>query len=125
MSSGTFPVERTRPLRLRPAGYDLTSGKSRTHYARAMDGASIFWLGAAVLSALIAFLVGWPAYRDYRQREERERNAARYLAWRGRAREARSRTPGALNSDERRRLWIAGALAVVAVVCLVAFFTLT
>jgi hypothetical protein len=82
------------------------------------------WLLVAIGSGAGAYLSGWPAWVGYRSREARDLNAERYLAWRGRA----DRRPSAslregMTGAERRRLWIAAALGVVAVFCLVGFFT--
>jgi len=82
------------------------------------------WLLAAIGSGVGAYLAGWPAWIGYRSREARDLNAERYLAWRGRA----DRGPSAslregMTRAERRRLWIAAALGVLAVFCLVGFFT--
>lgn len=80
------------------------------------------WLIGTLGFSGAAYLVGWPAWRGYQAREARDLNAERYLAWRGRAdRSAPSASEG-MTGEERRRLWIAGALAVAALVCLVAFF---
>ncbi len=82
------------------------------------------WLLATIGSAGAAYLVGWPAWTGYRSREARDLNAERYLAWRGRAdrNRAGSLSEG-MTGEERRRLWIAAILGVVAVFCLVGFFT--
>lgn len=84
----------------------------------------LFWLAAAIVAGAAAYLVGWPALRGYRARETRDLNAERYLAWRGRARTGRSApsTREGMTGEERRRVMIAGALAVVAVASLIAFF---
>jgi hypothetical protein len=80
----------------------------------------------ALLAAAGAYLVGWPAWTSYRQREARDLNAERYLAWRGRASPPGS---GSLNEGltgaERRNLWLAAGLGAVALACLVAFFAIT
>jgi hypothetical protein len=82
------------------------------------------WLGAAIAAAGGAYLVGWPSWTAYRARAARDLNAERYLAWRGRAPRGAARSTGeGPTGEERRRLWIAGALAVAAVFCLVGFFT--
>jgi energy-coupling factor transporter ATP-binding protein EcfA2 len=54
-------------------------------------------------------------------RRGRDLNAERYLAWRGRAGQ-RPVDPG-LTRGERQRLAVAAALAVVAVFCVVGFFS--
>ena len=85
---------------------------------------AFLWLAAAGAAAVGAYLVGWPAWAGYRSRAARDLNAERYLAWRGRAaRGPQGATGEGLTGEERRRLWIAGALAVAAVFCLVGFFT--
>lgn len=86
----------------------------------------LVWLAVAVVAGAAAWLVGWPAWRGYRSREARDLNAERYLAWRGRA-----ASPGSasmregLTLDERRRLYLAAGLAVVALACLIAYFAAT
>ena len=86
----------------------------------------LVWLVVAVVAGAAAWLVGWPAWRGYRDREARDLNAERYLAWRGRA-----ASPGSasmregLTLDERRRLYLAGGLALVALVSLLVFFLAT
>jgi hypothetical protein len=85
----------------------------------------ILLLGA-VLAGAGAYLVGWPAWTGYRQREARDLNAERYLAWRGRGSppgsgSLRERMTGA----ERRNLLLAAALSLVAVACLIGFFANT
>jgi hypothetical protein len=79
------------------------------------------WLIATLVAAVAAYLVGSPAWTSYRSRAVRDLNAERYLAWRGRA--DRKPTSSEMSGAERRRLIIAGALAAVAVFCLVGFFT--
>ncbi len=87
---------------------------------------ALLWLVGAVAAGIAAYLVGWPAWSGYRAREERDLNAERYLAWRGRARRpSHVDTREGMTAEERRRLVIAGGLAVVAVFCVVAFLTWT
>ncbi|HEX9609310.1 MAG TPA: hypothetical protein VGA26_00860 [Candidatus Limnocylindria bacterium] len=84
----------------------------------------IAWLALAIASGAAAYVVGWPALRGRRAREERDLNAERYLAWRGRARPP-SASPApreGLTADERRRLVIAGLLLLLSVAALIAFF---
>jgi hypothetical protein len=81
------------------------------------------WLALAVVSAVLAYLIGLPAWRSYRSREARDLNSERYLAWRGRApRGSRAPLREGMTGDERRRIYAGAALAVLAVVALVAFF---
>jgi hypothetical protein len=75
----------------------------------------------AVLAGIGAFLIGWPAWTSYRARESRDMNAERYAAWRGRANEDRLTAREGLTGEERRTLWLAAALAAVAVACLIGF----
>jgi len=78
---------------------------------------------AAVAAAVGAYAIGWPAWRRYRDRDARDANAERYLAWRGRA--TRAPAPSMREGPtmaERRRFYLAAALGVLAVVCLVGFF---
>jgi hypothetical protein len=84
------------------------------------------WLAGLMLTAAGAYVAGWPAWRSFRGRESRDLNAERYLAWRGRAsRGTRVSAREGLTGEERRRLYLAGALAAVAVICLVGFFAST
>ena len=86
----------------------------------------LLWLAAFVVAGSAAVGVGWPAYRNQRARRERLLNEQRYLAWRGRAREAAGSPLDAYQeSQDRRRLTVAGALGAAALICLVAFFVAT
>jgi hypothetical protein len=81
------------------------------------------WLLLAALAGGGAYLVGWPAWNGFAARRRRDLNAERYLAWRGRAGD---RPPDPrLTNAERGRLAVTAALALVAVFCLVGFFTST
>ena len=79
------------------------------------------WLLGAATAAAAAYLAGWPTWSAYRARRRRDLNAERYLAWRGR----RGQGPPdpRLAGSERARLGAAAVLAVVAVFCLVGYFT--
>lgn len=84
------------------------------------------WLAVAIGGFVAAYLVGWPAWEAYRSREERDDNAERYLAWRGRA----DRTPPmsareGMTGEERRRIYAGSALAVAAALALLTFFATT
>jgi hypothetical protein len=79
----------------------------------------------ALLAGLGAYLVGWPAWTGYRNREARDQNAERYAAWRGRANEHRLSAREGLTGEERRTMWLAAALAVIAVACLIGFFAIS
>jgi hypothetical protein len=79
------------------------------------------WLVAAAVAAGGAYLVGWPAWNGFAARRRRDLNAERYLAWRGRAGE-RAPEPS-LTRSERARLGLAGVLALVALFCVVGFFS--
>lgn len=78
------------------------------------------WLLGSALAGAASYLVGWRAWRDSRARQARDLNADRYLAWRGRAGRP---TPAGLTRAERQRLVVAALLALVALFCLVGFFT--
>ncbi len=80
------------------------------------------WLIGTLGFGGAAYLVGWPVWTGYRGREARDLNAERYLAWRGRADRTASTTREGMTGEERRRLYIAAALAAAALVCLFAFF---
>ena len=83
----------------------------------------LVWLGLALAGFVAAYLVGWPAWESYRSREQRDDNADRYLAWRGRARRGeRPSTREGMTVDERRRIYAGGALAVGAALALFTFF---
>ena len=78
------------------------------------------WLVGALLAMAGALLAGRPAWSALQARRRRDLNAERYLAWRGRA----DRNPVAAgpSRSERWRLSIALALALIAVLCVAAFF---
>lgn len=81
------------------------------------------WLAVCVAAAVGAYLVGWPAWRAYRSREARDVNAERYLAWRGRASSSRPRTTReGMTGEERRRILVASALGILALIGLALFF---
>jgi hypothetical protein len=81
------------------------------------------WLALAIGGLAAAYLIGWPAWQSYRSREQRDDNAERYLAWRGRAdRTPRSSTREGMTGEERRRVYAGAALAVAAVLSLLIFF---
>ena len=82
----------------------------------------VLWLALAIVAGAGAYLVGWPAWTGYRSRDRRDANTERYLAWRGRAVRGQPSMREGLTAEERRRLYIGGAMAVVAVVALFAFF---
>lgn len=82
---------------------------------------SVVWLIGALAAGAAAFVVAVPAWRNHQARQRRDLNTERYLAWRGRAGE---RPPDPqLARGERGRLAVAGVLTLVAVFCLVGFFT--
>jgi len=79
------------------------------------------WLLVAVVAAVAAYAVGWPAWRSARSRDALDTNSERYLAWRGRATRGPRPREGMTN-EERRRMVIGAALAVLALLAIVAFF---
>jgi len=81
------------------------------------------WLVAAAAAGAGAYLVGWQTWSGFAARRRRDLNAERYLAWRGRAAE---RPPDPrLTGAERARLAVAGVLGLVALFCVVGFFSYT
>jgi hypothetical protein len=81
------------------------------------------WLALAVVAAVLAYVIGLPAWRSYRSREARDLNSERYLAWRGRApRGSRAPVREGMTGEERRRIYAGAALAALAAVGLIAFF---
>ncbi|HEU5324709.1 MAG TPA: hypothetical protein VFV59_02395 [Candidatus Limnocylindria bacterium] len=83
----------------------------------------LVWLVIAIVAAAGAYLIGWPAWRSYRSRESRDLNTERYLQWRGRAsRPSSGSTREGMTGEERRRVYVAAALAALAIVALIAFF---
>jgi hypothetical protein len=82
----------------------------------------VLWLALAIAAGGGAYLVGWPALTGCRSRDRRDSNTERYLAWRGRAVRGQSSMREGMTGDERRRVYVGGALAVVAVVALLVFF---
>ena len=82
----------------------------------------LLWLALAIAAGVAAYRVGWPAWSGYRSRDRRDSNTERYLAWRGRAVRGQPSTRESMTGDERRRVYVGGALAIVAVASLFAFF---
>lgn len=86
----------------------------------------LLWLAGTIVAGAGAWFAGWPAWRGYQARESRDLNAERYLAWRGRAaRPSSGSMREGLTLAERRRLYLAGGLAIVAVVCVIGYFATT
>ena len=85
----------------------------------------IVWLAAALVVGAAAAAIGWPVVTASRERAQRDLNAERYLAWRGRASRGATRTADRMTPDERRRAWIASALALAALACILAFFVVS
>lgn len=79
------------------------------------------WLLGAAIAGAGSYFAGWPPWSAYQARRSRDLNADRYLAWRGRA--ADRPVDSRLTRRERQRLVLAALLALVAVFCLVGFFT--
>ena len=82
----------------------------------------LVWLAVAIVAGVAAYLVGWPAWGAYRGRQTRDLNTERYHAWRGHGARGRPTARGGMTGDERRRIYAAAVLGVVAIVALVAFF---
>ena len=84
----------------------------------------LIWLALAAAAGAAAYAVGWRAMRSYRSREQRDLNAERYLAWRGRA--TRPAASGSMREgmtgEERRDVVLGAVLAAIAIAALVAFF---
>jgi ABC-type branched-subunit amino acid transport system ATPase component len=73
--------------------------------------------GIALLVAGLA--LGLPAWRSWQARAAADRNAERYLAWRGRGDRTAPETATRMSYGEQRRLVMAVALAVMGGVALV------
>ena len=82
----------------------------------------LLWLALAIAASVGAYVVGWPAWSGYRSRDRRDSNTERYLAWRGRAVRGQPSAREGMTGDERGRVYVGGALAIVAVASLLAFF---
>ena len=84
----------------------------------------IIWLIVAIVAFVVGYLVGWPAWRSYRNRDTRDLNAERYMAWRGRAVRgaASSSVREGKTGEERRRIYAGAGLGAAGVLALVAFF---
>ena len=83
---------------------------------------ALIWLGIAIAAGIAAYGLAWPAWRAYRARDARDMNSERYLAWRGRASPPGTSAREGMTGEERRRIYIGAALAVLAVAAIVAFF---
>ncbi len=79
---------------------------------------SVAFLVAALVAGGAGLAIGLPAWRTWQARAVTDRNAERYLAWRGRA----DRSPAGaqeMTSGERRRIITGAVLVVVAIACLI------
>ncbi len=77
----------------------------------------------ALVAGAAGYVVAWPAWRASRDRDARDLNAERYLAWRGRAvRGQPSQIREGMTGQERRRVTTGAVLGVIGAVALVAFF---
>lgn len=76
-------------------------------------------LAIALATGAAGLLIGLPAWRAWQSRAAQDRNAERYLAWRGRADDTGGGSAQRMTSDERRRIGMAAALLAIAIVCLV------
>jgi hypothetical protein len=83
---------------------------------------SWLFLVAALVCAAGAYVMGWPAWTRYRERQASDANAERYVAWRGRATSSSPSTHDGPTGAERGRIWLAGLLAGAALALLLAFF---
>jgi hypothetical protein len=81
----------------------------------------VTWLFVAIglATGAAGLVVGVPAWQTWRARAARERNAERYLAWRGRGDRTEDATAQRMTADERRRIGLAAGLLAVAIACLV------
>lgn len=79
------------------------------------------WLlvGIGVAAGAAGVFVGLPAWRTWQARAAQDRNAERYLAWRGRGDRPGTGAAQRMTSDERRRIGLAAGLLAVAIACLV------
>jgi hypothetical protein len=82
----------------------------------------LVWLAAAAVAGVAAYVVGWPAWQGSRERETRDLNTERYRAWRGTSVRGQPAAREGMTDDERRRMYGAALLGVVAIACLVVFF---
>ena len=82
----------------------------------------LLWLALAIAAGVAAYAVGWSAWSGYRSRDRRGSNTERYLAWRGRAVRGQPSAREGVTGEERQRMYVGAALAVVAIVALLAFF---
>lgn len=80
---------------------------------------SWFFVAVAVAAGAAGLAVGLPAWRTWQARGAQDRNAERYLAWRGRGDRTESATVQRMTTDERRRIGLAAGLLAVAIACLV------
>jgi hypothetical protein len=81
------------------------------------------WLVAAAVAAAAGYWLALPAWQQYRSRESRALNTDRYLAWRGRASRPGTSVSEGMTGEERRRIYLGAFLGLVAVFCLVGFFS--
>jgi hypothetical protein len=77
------------------------------------------FVAIAVAAGAVGLFIGLPAWRTWQARRVQERNAERYLAWRGRADRTGGGSAQRMTTDERRRIGLAAGLLAIAVACLV------
>lgn len=80
---------------------------------------SWFFVAIGIAAGSAGLAIGLPAWRTWQARVAQDRNAERYLAWRGRGDRSESETAQRMTTDERRRIGLAAGLVAVAIACLV------
>ena len=76
-------------------------------------------MAIALVAGAVGLAVGLPAWRSWQARAAADRNAERYLAWRGRGDRPPASPGQGMTAAERRRIGAGAGLGMVALVCLV------
>jgi len=76
-------------------------------------------LAVALVAGGIGLAIGLPAWRSWQTRVAADRNAERYLAWRGRGDRSVPESGQPMSVAERRRMLIGAGLGLVAIGCLI------
>ena len=74
---------------------------------------------AALVAGSIGLAIGLPAWRSWQTRAAADRNAERYLTWRGRGDRSSSSSSQRMTLAERRRIPAGAVLGMIALASLV------
>ena len=94
-------------------------GRGGDRPPRQPDGVTALLLLAALVAGSIGLAIGLPAWRSWQTRAAADRNAERYLTWRGRGDRSSSSSSQRMTLAERRRIPAGAVLGMIALASLV------